>query len=175
MPIDNSRDFIPLAICVLTVSDSRTEETDRSGDLLAERIAAAGHELAERAIVKDDHGAITRQVKRWLADEAINVIIATGGTGLTERDVTFEAFSSLYQKEIPGFAFEFHNVSAQKVGLSAIQSRASAGLVGSVCLFSLPGSPGACRDGWDHILRDLLDARYRPCNLAELMPRFTND
>ena len=172
MPIDSSRDFIPLDMCVLTISDSRTAETDRSGDLLAERIASAGHRLAGRNIVADDIQAITAQAKAWLGDKNINVIIATGGTGLTERDITYEAFSALYDKEIPGFAFEFHNVSAKKIGLSAIPSRASAGLVGSVCLFSLPGSPNACRDGWDHVLRDLLDARYRPCNLVELMPRF---
>ncbi len=173
MPIDPEQNFIPLAICVLTISDSRTEKNDHSGDLLAERIASAGHQLAERKIVADDIQEITAQTRQWLANKNINVIIATGGTGLTKRDITYEAFSSLYDKEIPGFAFEFHNVSAKNVGLSAIQSRASAGLVGSVCLFSLPGSPNACRDGWDNILRDLLDARYRPCNLVELMPRFT--
>ena len=171
--IDDSRPFLPVAIAVLTVSDTRTEADDKSGRTLAELIVRDGHRVAARAIVRDDVDAITAQLKAWIADPAIDVVIATGGTGVTGRDVTPEAFRAVYEKEIEGFGELFRMLSYQKVGTSTIQSRATGGVSGGTYLFALPGSPGACRDGWDDILKWQLDSRFRPCNLVELMPRLT--
>ena len=170
---DGGRPFLPVAIALLTVSDTRTPETDRSGDVLAERIAEAGHRLADRAIVTDDVDKIVGRVRRWIDDPEIDAVIATGGTGVTGRDVTPEAFESVYDKAIPGFGELFRWLSFQKIGTSTIQSRATAGVTGDTYLFALPGSPGACRDAWDGILKDQLDIRHRPCNFVELMPRLT--
>jgi molybdopterin adenylyltransferase len=169
--IDDRRPFLPVAIAVLTVSDTRTEADDKSGRTLAEMIVRDGHRVAARTIVRDDVGAITAQLKAWIADPAIDVVIATGGTGVTGRDVTPEAFRAVYEKEIEGFGELFRMLSYQKVGTSTIQSRATGGVAGGTYLFALPGSPGACRDGWDDILKWQLDSRFRPCNLVELMPR----
>lgn len=169
--IDKNITFRPINIAILTVSDSRTLADDKSGDLLVERLGAAGHELADRAIVNDDIPAIVQQLRTWIADAAIEVVISTGGTGVTGRDVTPEAFAQVYEKEIAGFGEVFRQISFKFIGTSTIQSRATAGVAGGTYLFSLPGSPGACRDGWDHILKDQLDIRFRPCNFAELMPR----
>ncbi|MDP1626774.1 MULTISPECIES: molybdenum cofactor biosynthesis protein B [Alphaproteobacteria] len=169
--IDTSREFIPLNIALLTVSDSRTPETDASGDVLAERIGKAGHNIAARQIVSDDIVLIRRLLKQWIADSRIDVVISTGGTGLTGRDVTPEAFKSVYDKEIEGFAAVFHRISYDKIGTSTIQSRATAGVADGTYLFALPGSPGACKDGWDEILVHQLDHRFRPCNFVEIMPR----
>lgn len=169
--IDTSREFIPLNIALLTVSDSRTPETDASGDVLAERIGKAGHTIAARQIVSDDIVLIRRLLKQWIADNRIDVVISTGGTGLTGRDVTPEAFKSVYDKEIEGFAAVFHRISFDKIGTSTIQSRATAGVADGTYLFALPGSPGACKDGWDEILVHQLDHRFRPCNFVEIMPR----
>jgi molybdenum cofactor biosynthesis protein B len=169
--IDESRAFVPVRIAALTVSDTRTAATDVSGDTLAERIAGDGHVLAARALVPDDPARIRDQVSRWIADPQIDCVVSTGGTGLTGRDVTVEAFRALFEKEIDGFAAVFHAVSYQSIGTSTLQSRACAGVAGGTYLFCLPGSPGAVKDGWDHILRFQLDARHRPCNLVEIMPR----
>ena len=169
--IDEKRPFLPVNIAVLTVSDTRTEADDRSGATLVELIAAAGHRVAARRIVRDDQAAIVAQLRQWIADPAIDVVIATGGTGVTGRDVTPEAFHAVYEKEIAGFGELFRWLSYQKVGTSTIQSRATAGVAGGTYLFALPGSPSACRDGWDDIIRHQLDNRHRPCNLVELMPR----
>lgn len=169
--IDETRPFIAVNIAVLTVSDTRALAEDRSGDALAERIAAAGHRLAARAVVKDDVAAIRAQVQQWIADREIDVVLATGGTGLTGRDVTPEAVEALFDKAIPGFGEIFRMLSYQKVGTSTIQSRAVAGVANGTYIFALPGSPGACRDAWDDILIFQLDNRHRPCNLVELMPR----
>jgi molybdopterin adenylyltransferase len=169
--IDTSRPFIPLNIAVMTVSDTRTRETDTSGDVLAERIEKAGHHLADRVIVTDDQQMIRNQLRSWIADETIDIIISTGGTGLTGRDVTPEAFKSVYDKEIEGFSAIFHRISYEKIGTSTIQSRATAGVAHGKYLFALPGSPGACKDGWDEILQYQLDNRYRPCNFVEILPR----
>ncbi|MFN0042789.1 MAG: molybdenum cofactor biosynthesis protein B [Alphaproteobacteria bacterium] len=169
--IDETRAFVPVRIAVLTVSDSRTEADDKSGQTLVERATAAGHIVAARAIVKDDRSAIEARLKAWIADSGIDVVIATGGTGVTGRDVTPEAFRAVYEKEIEGFGELFRQLSYAKIGTSTLQSRATGGVAGGTYLFALPGSPGACRDGWDDILRWQLDARFRPCNLAELMPR----
>ena len=169
--IDEARPFIPVHIAVMTVSDTRTLEDDRSGQVLADRLSDAGHVLADRAIVKDDVEQIRARLRAWIADPAIDVIISTGGTGLTGRDVTPEAFKSVYEKEIEGFAILFHRISFDKIGTSTIQSRATAGVAGGTYLFALPGSPGACKDGWDEILKYQLDNRYRPCNFVEIMPR----
>jgi molybdenum cofactor biosynthesis protein B len=171
--IDETRAFIPVRIAVLTVSDTRTEADDRSGQTLVERLTAAGHTLAAKKIVRDDRDAIVAQLKAWIADPNVDVVIATGGTGVTGRDVTPEAFASVYEKEISGFGELFRMISFQKIGSSTIQSRATAGVAGGTYLFALPGSPGACRDGWDEILRWQLDIRFRPCNFVELMPRLT--
>ena len=168
---DDSRPFIPMGIAILTVSDTRTEADDRSGDLLAERVVSAGHRLADRMIVTDDQGAIVEQLRAWVADPEVDAVIATGGTGVTGRDVTPEAFAAVYEKEIPGFGELFRWLSFQSIGTSTIQSRATAGLAGGTYLFALPGSTGACRDAWDGILRDQLDSRHRPCNFVELLPR----
>jgi molybdenum cofactor biosynthesis protein B len=169
--IDESRPFLAVNIAVLTVSDTRTEADDKSGNTLAELIAAAGHRVARRRIVKDDRAAIVAQLREWIADAAIDAVIATGGTGVTGRDVTPEAFHDVYEKEIAGFGELFRWLSYQKVGTSTIQSRATAGVAGGTYLFALPGSPSACRDAWDDIIRHQLDNRHRPCNLVELMPR----
>jgi molybdenum cofactor biosynthesis protein B len=169
--IDESREFIPLRIAVLTVSDTRSAAEDKSGTTLAERIANAGHAVAGRAIVTDDVEKIRAQIRAWIADPAIDVIISTGGTGFTGRDVTPEAVEPLFEKRMDGFATLFLMVSHAKIGTSAIQTRATAGVAGATYIFCLPGSPGACRDAWDEILIHQLDYRYRPCNFVEIMPR----
>jgi molybdenum cofactor biosynthesis protein B len=169
--IDESKPFLPVNIAVLTVSDTRSEEDDKSGRTLAELITRDGHRVAARAIVRDEIAAITAQLKSWIADPHIDAVISTGGTGVTGRDVTPEAFRQVYEKEIEGFGELFRMLSYQKVGTSTIQSRATGGVAGGTYLFALPGSPGACRDGWDDILKWQLDSRFRPCNLVELMPR----
>jgi len=169
--IDESRPFIAISIAVLTVSDTRSLDDDKSGKILADRIEAAGHKLADRAIVTDDVEAIQAKLKTWIEDENIDAVISTGGTGLTGRDVTPEAFKGLYDKEIDGFSTIFHKVSFEKIGMSTIQSRATAGVAGGTYLFALPGSPGACKDGWDDILKYQLDYRFMPCNFIEIMPR----
>ncbi|HUH86316.1 MAG TPA: molybdenum cofactor biosynthesis protein B [Stellaceae bacterium] len=169
--IDNERPFLAVNIAVLTVSDTRTPADDKSGDTLAELIAASGHRVAQRRIVRDEKDAIIAQLRAWIADPAIDVVISTGGTGVTGRDVTPEAFHAVYEKEIAGFGELFRWLSYQKVGTSTIQSRATAGVAGGTYLFALPGSPSACRDGWDDIIKHQLDNRHRPCNLTELMPR----
>ena len=169
--IDESKTFVPLKIAVLTVSDTRSLDEDKSGATLAERIAKAGHSVAARAIVTDDAGKIRQQVKAWIADEGVDVVITTGGTGFTGRDVTPEAVEPLFEKRMDGFSTAFHMVSHAKIGSSTIQSRATAGVAGSTFIFCLPGSPGACRDAWDEILVHQLDYRFRPCNFVELMPR----
>ena len=169
--IDETRPFLPVHIALLTVSDTRTEADDKSGRTLAELIARDGHVLAARAIVRDDVAAIVAQLRQWIADPTVDVVISTGGTGVTGRDVTPEAFRSVYEKEIEGFGELFRWLSFQKVQTSTIQSRATGGVAGGTYLFALPGSPSACRDGWEEILRWQLDNRHRPCNLVELMPR----
>lgn len=169
--IDPAREFLPVRIAVLSVSDTRTLETDTSGATLADRIVAAGHVLAERAIEKDDAGAIEIHLRRWIANETIDVVITTGGTGITGRDVTPEAFDRVLEKRIEGFGELFRMLSFQTIGTSTIQSRAIGGVAGGTYLFALPGSTGAVRDGWDDILVHQLDNRFRPCNLVELMPR----
>jgi molybdenum cofactor biosynthesis protein B len=169
--IDQTRPFRPLNIGVLTVSDSRSPAEDRSGDLLVERLTRAGHHLAARALVRDDASRIADQLESWIADPAIDVVITTGGTGVTGRDVTPEALERVSEKLIPGFGELFRMLSYEKIGTSALQSRATAGVARGTYLFALPGSPGACRDGWDQILEAQLDIRHRPCNFAELLPR----
>ena len=169
--IDESRPFLPVNIALLTVSDTRSFDDDKSGRTLAEMIERDGHKVAARKIVRDDAAAITAQLKEWIADPAIDAVISTGGTGVTGRDVTPEAFQSVFEKEIGGFGEMFRMISFQKVGTSALQSRAVGGVAGGTYLFALPGSPSACRDGWEEILRWQLDNRHRPCNLVELMPR----
>jgi molybdopterin adenylyltransferase len=169
--IDEKRSFVPLKIAVLTVSDTRKIEDDKSGGTLAERIEKAGHAVAARAIVTDDVEKIRAQMRTWIADPAIDVVISTGGTGFTGRDVTPEAAEPLFEKRMDGFSTAFHMVSHAKIGSSTIQSRATAGVANSTFIFCLPGSPGACRDAWDEILVHQLDYRYRPCNFVELMPR----
>ena len=157
----------------MTVSDTRDAGNDVSGDTLAARIADAGHELAARVIVKDDQAQIAAQLRAWIADPKIDAVISTGGTGLTGRDVTVEAFQSVFEKEIDGFSAIFHRISFEKIGTSTIQSRACAGVANGTYLFALPGSPGAVKDGWDGILKQQLDIRHRPCNFVEIMPRLT--
>ncbi len=169
--IDESRRFIPVNVAVLTVSDTRTAANDTSGDTLVERIGKAGHHVAVRAIEKDDAGAIETVLRSWIADPQIDVVITTGGTGVTGRDVTPEAFDRVLEKRIEGFGELFRMLSYKKIGTSTIQSRAIGGVAGGTYLFALPGSPGAVKDGWDDILLWQLDARHRPCNLVELMPR----
>ncbi len=169
--IDGTRPFLPVNIAVLTVSDTRGATDDRSGDTLAERIRSAGHQVADRRIVKDEHAAIVAQLRAWIADPKIDAVISTGGTGVTGRDVTPEAFQSVYEKEIVGFGELFRWLSYAKIRTSTIQSRATAGVAGGTYLFALPGSPGAVKDAWDEILVFQLDNRQRPCNLVELMPR----
>jgi molybdenum cofactor biosynthesis protein B len=165
------REFLPCRIAVLTVSDTRGPEDDRSGDALVERLQAAGHVLADRAICRDDRVAIGEHLTRWIEQPEVDVVISTGGTGLTGRDVTVEAHRDVYEKEIDAFATVFTIVSMRKIGTSAVQSRACAGVAGGTYLFALPGSPSACRDAWDEILVHQLDYRHRPCNFVEIMPR----
>jgi molybdenum cofactor biosynthesis protein B len=169
--IDESRPFIPINIAVLTVSDTRTLANDTSGDALADRITTAGHRVAARAIEKDDAGAIEQHLRAWIADPQIDVAITTGGTGITGRDVTPEAFDRVLEKRIEGFGELFRMLSYQKIGTSTMQSRALGGVAGGTYLFALPGSTGAVKDAWDDILLSQLDNRHRPCNLVELMPR----
>jgi molybdenum cofactor biosynthesis protein B len=169
--VDESRQFVPLKIAVLTISDTRDLTDDKSGATLVERIEKAGHAIAERAIVSDDVEQIRARIKSWIAVPAIDVIITTGGTGFTGRDVTPEAVEPLFEKRMDGFATMFLLVSQAKIGTSAIQTRATAGVAGATYIFCLPGSPGACRDAWDEILVHQLDYRYRPCNFVEIMPR----
>lgn len=169
--IDETRAFKPVRVAVLTVSDTRDEESDTSGALLAERIEAAGHRLACRALARDEVDAIRARVRSWVASGEIDAIVTTGGTGLTGRDVTPEALTPLFDKTIDGFSMVFHLVSYQSVGLSTLQSRAVAGIIGGVFVFCLPGSNGAVRDGWDKVIAPQLDSRHRPCNMVELMPR----
>ena len=164
-------EFVAVNIAVLTVSDTRTMADDRSGDTLAERIKAAGHKLIARDIVKDDTTVIQAKLKEWIADPTVDVVITTGGTGVTGRDVTPEALAAVSEKDIPGFGELFRWISFQKIKTSTIQSRACAGVAGGTYLFALPGSPGACKDAWDEILVHQLDVRHRPCNFVELMPR----
>ncbi len=171
MAIDQSRRFIPVAIAVLTVSDTRNAANDTSGDTLAARVQAAGHVLADRAIERDEVTAIERRLRGWIADPAIDVVITTGGTGITGRDVTPEAFDRVLEKRIEGFGELFRMVSFSKIGTSTMQSRAVGGVASGTYLFALPGSTGAVKDGWDDILASQLDSRFRPCNLVELMPR----
>ena len=171
MALDEKRPFLPVSIAVLTVSDTRTAADDRSGDTLAERLTKAGHTLAARAIVKDDAPSIVKQLNVWIDTPDIDVVLATGGTGVTGRDVTPEAVLSVCEKEIAGFGELFRWISFQKIGTSTIQSRATAGVARGTYVFALPGSPGACRDAWDEILVHQLDNRFRPCNFVELMPR----
>ncbi|MBP7000575.1 molybdenum cofactor biosynthesis protein B [Amaricoccus sp.] len=166
-----TREFIPVRIAVLTVSDTRGPEEDRSGDTLVERLEAAGHRLAGRALVRDEQAEIEARLRGWIADPGVDVVISTGGTGLTGRDVTVEAHEAVYEKAIPAFGTLFTLISHAKIGTSAIQSRACAGVAGGTYLFALPGSPGACRDAWDGILAAQLDYRHRPCNFVEILPR----
>lgn len=169
--INKSLEFKPVRVAVLTVSDTRTRENDTSGDLLEERVTTAGHELAARELVRDDTEVIAETVSGWIADPGVDVVISTGGTGLTGRDVTVEAVKPLFEKEIDGFSVIFHQVSFQSVGLSTLQSRASAGVANGTFIFLLPGSNGAVKDGWDKVISSQLDARHGPCNLVEIMPR----
>jgi molybdenum cofactor biosynthesis protein B len=169
--IDETKEFIPVRIAVLTVSDTRTLAEDRSGDTLVDRLTSAGHVLAARDVVTDDRDRIAARLRDWIADPGVDVILSTGGTGLTGRDVTVEAHRDVYEKEIEAFATVFTIVSMQKIGTSAVQSRATGGVAGGKYLFALPGSPGACRDAWDEILAWQLDYRHRPCNFVEILPR----
>lgn len=169
--IDESVPFVAINIAVMTVSDTRTEADDRSGDTLAGRIEAAGHSVAARKIVRDDRATISAQLRAWITDPAIDAVISTGGTGVTGRDVTPEAFHDVYEKEVSGFGELFRMLSYEKIGTSTIQSRATAGVAGGTYLFALPGSTGACKDAWDDILVYQLDIRHKPCNFVELMPR----
>ena len=171
MPIDTSRPFIPVNIAVLTVSDTRTEADDCSGDTLADRVVAAGHNLAARAIVADDADALVAQLDRWIDDPQVDVVVTTGGTGVTGRDVTPEAVERVATKMIPGFGEYFRYISIASIGTSTVQSRACACVARGTYIFALPGSTGAVKDGWDQILADQLDSRHRPCNFVELMPR----
>jgi molybdenum cofactor biosynthesis protein B len=169
--IDESKDFISVRIAVLTVSDTRSVAEDRSGDVLVARLEAAGHTLAAREIMRDERDEIADQLRRWCADPQIDVVISTGGTGLTGRDVTVEAHRDVYEKEIDAFGTVFTIISMQKIGTSAVQSRATGGVANGTYLFALPGSPGACKDAWDEILCKQLDYRHRPCNFVEILPR----
>lgn len=169
--LDETIKFIPVRIAVLTVSDTRTAANDTSGDTLVARLTEAGHVLAARTLLRDDQMAVREQLSLWINDPEIDVVISTGGTGLTGRDVTVEAMRPLFEKEIDGFSALFHQISYAKVGTSTIQSRACAGVAKGTYLFALPGSTGAVKDGWDGILKWQLDSRHRPCNLVEIMPR----
>lgn len=169
--IDETKEFTPVRIAVLTVSDTRQVADDKSGQTLVDRIAAAGHHLIDRKIIADERDQIAAQLRAWCADDNVDVVISTGGTGLTGRDVTVEAHRDVYEKEIDAFGTIFTIISMQKIGTSAVQSRATAGVAQGTYLFALPGSPGACKDGWDEILVKQLDYRHRPCNFVEIMPR----
>ncbi len=169
--IDESMEFIPIRIAVLTVSDTRSLAEDRSGQTLVDRIEQAGHSVADRKIIKDERSEIADQLRAWIADPEIDVVISTGGTGLTGRDVTVEAHRDVYEKEIEAFGTVFTIVSMEKISTSAVQSRATGGVAGGTYLFALPGSPGACKDAWDAILEKQFDYRHRPCNFVEIMPR----
>ncbi|MCA8881423.1 MAG: molybdenum cofactor biosynthesis protein B [Rhodobacteraceae bacterium] len=169
--IDESRPFVPVRFALLTVSDTRGAGDDRSGDLLAGRIDAAGHHLAARTILRDEREEIATQLRTWCADPQIDVVLSTGGTGLTGRDVTVEAHRDVYEKEIVAFGTVFTLISMQKIGTSAVQSRATGGVANGTYLFALPGSPGACRDAWDEILAPQFDYRHQPCNFVEILPR----
>ena len=169
--IDETKEFIPVRIAVLTVSDTRELAEDRSGDVLVARLEAAGHVLADRKILRDERAEIAQQLRDWCDDPQIDVVISTGGTGLTGRDVTVEAHRDVYEKEIDAFGTVFTIVSMQKIGTSAVQSRATGGVANGTYLFALPGSPGACKDAWDEILQKQLDYRHRPCNFVEILPR----
>ncbi len=170
--IDETRTFIPVSIGIMTISDTRTAADDKSGDILAARVETAGHIVTARTIVKDDKPSVTAQLKDWIANNDIQVIIATGGTGITGRDITPECFEALYTKAIPGFGELFRMLSYDLIGTSTIQSRATGGIADTTLMFALPGSKGAVKDGWDKILVTQLDSRFRPCNFVELMPRF---
>ena len=167
------RDFLPVNIAVLTISDTRTLEDDKSGNILVDRIEGAGHVVVDRDLIKDSVSSIVSKLGGWISKENVDVVISTGGTGVTGRDVTPEAFQSVFEKTIPGFGELFRMLSFDKIGTSTIQSRATAGVAGGTYLFALPGSPGACKDAWDDILVHQLDYRFKPCNLVELMPRLT--
>lgn len=173
--IDETETFIPVRIAVLTVSDTRTLKDDKSGQTLVDRIEAAGHEVAVRSILPDERDDIAKQLRLWCADPEIDVVISTGGTGLTGRDVTVEAHRDVYEKEIDAFGTVFTMVSMQKIGTSAVQSRATGGVSDGTYLFALPGSPGACKDAWDEILLKQLDYRHRPCNFVEIFPRLAEN
>ena len=169
--IDETKNFVPVRIAVLTVSDSRSLDEDKSGETLVNLIQSAGHVVAQRKIMPDERSEIAKQLRLWITMDAIDVIISTGGTGLTGRDVSVEAHRDVYEKEVDAFGTVFTIISMQKIGTSAVQSRATAGVAGGKYLFALPGSPGACRDAWDEILVKQLDFRHRPCNFVEIMPR----
>jgi molybdopterin adenylyltransferase len=171
--VTDDRDFLPVNIAVLTVSDTRTLKDDKSGDTLVDRIEGAGHVIIDRDIVKDDVLKIVAKLQSWITNAEVDVVISTGGTGVTGRDVTPEAFQEVYEKDIPGFGELFRMLSFDKIGTSTIQSRATAGVAGGTYLFALPGSPGACKDAWDDILVHQLDYRFKPCNFVELMSRLT--
>ena len=171
MSIDQRKSFIPVRIALLTVSDTRSLEDDKSGSVLTERIESSGHKVVSRELIRDDRQEIRSQLENWVKSENVDVIISTGGTGLTGRDVTVEAHRDVYEKEIDAFSIVFSIISMKKIGTSAIQSRSTAGVAGGTYLFALPGSPGACKDAWDEILVKQLDFRHRPCNFVEIMPR----
>lgn len=171
--LNPEKDFIPVRIAVLTVSDSRDLASDRSGQVLVDRIEAAGHILADRTILPDERAEIAAKLRAWCADDGVDVVISTGGTGLTGRDVTVEAHRDVYEKEIDAFGTVFTHISMAKIGTSAVQSRATGGVAQGTYLFALPGSPGACKDGWDEILKHQLDYRHKPCNFVEIMPRLS--
>ena len=171
MSIDQRKSFLPVRIALLTVSDTRTLKEDKSGSVLAERIEISGHQVVSRKLIRDDRQKIRSQLESWVKSETVDVIISTGGTGLTGRDVTVEAHRDVYEKEIDAFSVVFTIVSMKKIGTSAIQSRSTAGVAGGTYLFALPGSPGACKDAWDEILVKQLDFRHQPCNFVEIMPR----
>jgi molybdenum cofactor biosynthesis protein B len=170
--IDTDRAFTALGVAVLTISESRNASDDTSGDLLAERVGAAGHRLEARALARDDKAGIQRQAQGWIEDPRVDVIISNGGTGLTARDVAPEAFRELFDKELEGFAVLWHLISYETVGVSTMQSRACAGIAGNTVIYVLPGSNGACRDGWDKLIGLQLDSRHRPCSIVETLPRF---
>jgi molybdenum cofactor biosynthesis protein B len=173
--IDESREFVPLRIAILTVSDTRTEETDKSGAILKDRAQGAGHEVVDKRIVKDTQGQIESQLREWVKGGDVDVVLTTGGTGVTPRDVTPEAVEAVCEKLIPGFGELFRQLSYENIGTSTIQSRATAGCAKATYIFALPGSTGACKDGWEMILSSQLDSRYRPCNFAELLPRLRDE